>query len=254
MIFFTKEQQKGRPQLKDKKAVVITDLATKKTDLRFIRSKKPKEIVSKTKSIYNSDKLSPPKLRMMTDQGKEFQGEYKDYVQKELKVKHIAKPGKRHGLGKIDHKIGVIKESFFDEFDDKKDEGEKVNVESLMKDVVNKYNSNLKDSPPKTKVLEEDLRVSTKTGTRKKKTEQQILQVDEIVKLKEFKSEGKFKKGEQRWSSQDYRIYNVLLNPDCPPRYILLKYDVNKKKDIGEPDNHNPVHYKNIMPFSHFVK
>ena len=89
---------------------------------------------------------------------------------------------------------------------------------------------------------------------KRKKTEQQILQVDEIVKLKEFKSEGKFKKGEQRWSSQDYRIYNVLINPDSPPRYILVKYDVNKKKDIGEPDNHNPVHYKNIMPFSHFVK
>ncbi len=49
---------------------------------------------------------------MMTDQGKESQGEYKEYVKKELKVKHIAKPGKRRGLGKIDNKIRLVKDVF----------------------------------------------------------------------------------------------------------------------------------------------
>ena len=260
LIEFSSKQVVNRPKLKGKRAVVITDIKTKKTDVRWIENKTAKEVRDKTKDIYeNGDLLDPPKFRMMSDQGNEFRGEYADYVKNELKVKQVMKPGERHTLGKVDHKIGVLKEKFFDKYDEAKVEKKPIDVNDMLEETVNEYNKTVRKKgfstyndkfPP----LEQDVRVSAKLETDKNeqynKTEQVIHKVGDVVKLKIYDS--KIKKGEPKWSNEDYIITNVLMNPDSPPRYILDKYDVNSKTASGKPDNQNPVHYKHVRLFDEF--
>jgi hypothetical protein len=260
LMFFSKDQTVNRPKLKGKQAVVVSDVKTKKTDVRLIDGKNASDVVAKTKDIYeNGDYLDPPKFRIMSDSGKEFKNQqYNDYV-KELGVKQVFKPGKRHTLGKVDHKIGLLKDNLFKKYDKAVDKEEPIVVKDMIENVVQEYNAKVQKKGMNSyndefKEEPENLRVSAKVEGKRglPKKEQEIHQVGDIVKLKEYKN--KFKKGEQRWSSEDYVITNVLINPDSPPRYILDKYNVDKKEAYGQPDNSNPVHYKHIRSFDSFRK
>jgi len=53
------------------------------------------------------------------------------------------------------------------------------------------------------------------------------------------------------WTRHNYKIVNVLLNPDSPPRYILQRLGLYKKKPF-EVEHDNPVHYKHVKRLSIF--
>lgn len=254
-------QQSGQPTA----ALIVSDVASKQLDVRFIKEKTASETKQALQHIYKwSKKLDKPDYRIVTDAGAEFKGPFKNYVENELNTKLATKTAGK-SIGHIDAQISKVKEKFYDAQDEfeqnkrrSKVKGEKSNsifqFKKEMESVVDEINSENKKRESEGKIRKPRFS-SEKNVIATNDVNDHLLQVGDIVKRKLYKTEnrnvGNFRKGDRRWTMQDFKIVNIFLTPGSPPMYELQEVGADGKV-IGKPDSDNPVHYKHVKLSSYF--
>jgi|694.fasta_scaffold15466_11 hypothetical protein len=245
-------------------ALIVSDVASKKLDVRFLKEKTAAETKKAIQQIYNSNHIDKPEYRLITDAGAEFKGQFKNYVENELNTKLATKTAGK-SIGHIDAQISKVKEKFYDAQDEfeqnkrrSKVKGEKSRGSFLfrkeMEDIVDEINSDYKKRESEGKIRKPRF-ATQKDVIATDDVNDHLLQVGDIVKRKLYKTEnrnvGKFRKGDRRWTMEDYKIVNIFLTPGSPPMYELQEVDKDGKV-IGKPDSDNPVHYKHVKLSSYF--
>lgn len=78
-----------------KYALVVVDLATRKTDARPLKSKTAIEVATALKDIYNKGKVLKTPKTIEVDDGSEFKSEFKDWIERN-KINLVVKKAGRH--------------------------------------------------------------------------------------------------------------------------------------------------------------
>lgn len=243
----------GQKEIKVSNVLIVQDIGSRKFDMKWIPNKSAEATVDALKQIYKEGKLKRPRFRLMTDKGREFQGQFTNFVEGEMNVRHVRKDGDYSHMGVIDRKIGQFRkemntaqnqyeENNNDEFNWEK--ARKEFISETNKDTEERYEPGYKETG---KVLIEKEKHSEilPIGTKVKRYIQYDYVRDEFGHLK--KQIGTKRSGSSHWTRHNYVIVNVLLNPDSPPRYIL------KREGAGfQAENDDPVHYKHVKPLKVF--
>mgnify|MGYP001810685685 CR=1 FL=1 len=257
VLFIPEDRQlPGQPTA----ALIVSDVASKRLDVRFLKEKTANETKKALQQIYNSDNIDKPEYRIVTDAGAEFKGPFKNYVENELNTKLATKTAGK-SIGHIDAQISKVKEKFYDAQDEFEQNKKKSKVKGYfrfrkeMENVVDDINSDYKKRESEGKIRKPRFS-SEKNVIATNDVNDHLLQVGDIVKRKLYKTEnrnvGNFRKGDRRWTLKDFKIVNIFLTPGSPPMYELQEVDGNGKV-IGKPDSDNPVHYRHVKLSSYFT-
>ena len=216
-------------------AIVITDMATRKTDAQPVKSTKSKNTLEATKKIYSRNILKKPN-EIISDQGAEFKGDFQSELLKE-NIKITKKPKGRH-LGIVDRKIqqlvdGINYLQSKEELKNKKASKKWIKNLPIVVNAINettdenfKIKTTNKIPQPKIKNGQEIYIVGDKVRT---------LLFYPIDKVTNKALYGKFRTGDIRWSKDIHTITNVLVQPNKPLMYIV------------DNDEKNPYHHKQLQ-------
>jgi hypothetical protein len=211
------------------RALVITDIYTRKTDALPMKDSKSTTVLKASEKIFDNSILDIRRgARIITDGGTEFKGVFKNFYQDKSVTLQQREPG-RH-LGIVDNKIQKIGDALLKL--QAKDELRTGRTSRLWMGRLPKVISILNKSARIQK--EPEIEFNKKVNLLPIGTEvRRILYVPRDI-LDEKRLYGKFRSADQRWSTDTFTITNYIIYPDAPPMYIL--------KDVDEP-----IHYKHVQ-------
>lgn len=206
-----------------KYALVVTDLATRATDIAPLKTKDSGEVAKAFKTIYKRKVLDTPSV-MQVDAGSEFAGEVKRYFDSEKTYLRVGKAGRHRQQAAVEAKNQIIGKALHlrmtaEELNTGETAREWVAVLPRLVEILNKRlivkpmveqdatgcngdSCNMLDVGTKVRVMLDEPRELT-TGQ---------------------KLHGKFRSTDIRWESEPTEIEEVSLRPNQPPLYITKKY------------------------------
>lgn len=214
------------------KLLVATDIHNRMTDAIAMKDKKSNTVKNSYLKMQKNDIINVRDGgRIITDSGREYQGEFKKHLNtKGINLVQI-EPG-RH-LGVVDKKIQDISTAIFrlqgkDELINNKTSKKWIDRLPKLLNLLNKH----KAHTPK---LKNEIWDSSKKidllpiGT---KVRQMLYVPRDLVGEKRLY--GKFRSTDQRWRKDITTITNIIMHPDTPPMYLLEGVE-------------HPVHFKHVQ-------
>jgi hypothetical protein len=204
-----------------KYALVVVDASTKFTDAEPLKTKTAIAVKKALIKIYDRKILSPPKV-MMCDDGGEFKGTFKSYLDsKNISIRY-ALPSRHRQQALVESKnkvIGGILNNIMAQEELTTGKTSRKWVANLP-EVINKMNSKLKKPlttepsplPYSDKSNVELLTIGTKV----------LVPLDHPIDVATGKKLfGKFRTGDVRWQRTPKSIDNIVLKPSQPPMYMV---------------------------------
>lgn len=225
-------------------ALVVVDLATRKTDARPLRGKTAKEVADALKEIYDGKVLKKP-MTIEVDDGSEFRSEFKKWIEQNGVNLIIKKPGRHQQQAMVEKKNQVIGVELF----------KLMTARELLTGKTNK--EWVKDLPDVVKGINEKARKPDKIdvgdpicsgrscelvpeGT---KVRVRLDYPIDVVTHK--KLHGNFRAHDIKWDPKIRTVTHQLLKPSLPPMYMVsgvnnASYTKNQlqvvDKDEKDPD------------------
>lgn len=215
-----------------KYALVVTDIATKKSDAEPLKTKTSEEVMKAFKKIYNRKILKLP-IIITTDSGNEFKGVVKSYFEKQGIQIRYGKPGRKSQLAMVERTNLYLGKMIFYRMQAQEiltGEVSKEWIEDLPKFI--EYINEKRAIKPK-QPIKEDIKCSGDACyTLIEGTKVRAILDTPIDYITDKKLHGKFRASDIRWDPEIRIIKRVTLLPGKPPLYLL-----NDKKDINKIDN-----------------
>ncbi len=205
--------------------LVITDIATAKTDAEPLKGLASKEILQASKVIYRHGILKIPK-KLITDSGGEFKAEFADFYKKKNVLLKTALAGRHRQIALVERKNQIIGKVLFMRMYAQELLTHQVSTEwvSDLPFVIKKMN----DRYSHPVYTDEDL---FKRFNPWKDLKQEMIPLGANVRVKldeprdiaNSKLHGKFRESDQRWTKEIYQITNYRFDPHQP-----ILYEINK--------------------------
>lgn len=207
-----------------KYCLVITDVATSKTDAEPLKEISSKTTLEAMKKIYNRNILKMPD-KMITDAGKEFKGDFHKYLTDNNISHKTALPGRHRQVAMVERKNQIIgKVLLMRQFAQELLTGQvNKNWKEDLPIVIQKMNKRYSHNPlTETQVLKKSKNPvkNLKQDILPLGTEVRIM-LDEPVNIADEKQFGKFRTADHRWTQMKYKIINYIIDPFQPLLYIV---------------------------------
>jgi hypothetical protein len=235
-----------------KYCVVIADIGTHKTDAEPIKNVNSSTVLKAVQKIYNRGILEQPK-KIITDSGKEFQGDFsKHYTNEEVNLKK-ALPGRHRQVGLVEKYNGILARVLFmrmasEELMTGKRSAKWVSDLKIVVDAMNKrYGHNtqtetqlLKKFNPYEQLKQNLIPIGTVVR----------VQLDEPKNITGEKLHGKFRATDHRWSLEKYKVIDWIFDPIEPVLYVIDKklkpnekvaYSKNQLQIVKESEERPPL-------------
>lgn len=204
-----------------KYALVVVDVGSRLTDSEPIKNKNADTVLNAFKTIYKRDTLSLPKAILQVDSGTEFKSVVKKYfTDNKIYVKY-GKPDRHKQQAIVESKNGTIAKGLFKPMYEKEIETGKINTEWVdnLKHIIKLINDNSfkpKQTASKSPVCEGDSCKLLEIGTNVR-----IILDAPKEYLTGQKLHGKFRATDPRWSTEVYKITDIIVKPNSPPLYLV---------------------------------
>ena len=212
-----------------KYALVVTDIGTRLTDAKPLKSKSSTEVVKAFENIYSGNILKKPK-KIESDQGTEFKGELTKYLKKNNIYIRYGKTNRHKQQAIVERKNQTIGTALSKRMQAQELLTNEVSTE--WKDDLPKVINAINRKAKKTKIKSlPDLPVSQGDSSN-------LLDIGEKVRVKleaplDYTSgkrlHGNFRSSDIRWDPKPRVVKEVLLKPGFPPMY-LLDGEIGKRK------------------------
>lgn len=218
-----------------KYALVVSDVGSRLTDARPLKSKNPTEVLTALKKIYSGNILKPVTHVFGVDSGTEFQGVVKKYLEDELKVNiKVGKPDRHTQQAIVERKNRDIGKKLFMRMTAEELQTGNVSkawVDDLPK-VIEEINNNTKNKRVRKINKSEKLEYQCsgdacdviEQGTKVRAMLDAPVNVHDNKKL-----HGRFRETDIRFAIKPRTVMKSLVAPGNPPMYLLDKAN-------GEPD------------------
>lgn len=205
--------------------LVVTDKATRKTDIEPLKEKNASTVLEAIKNIYDRNILSWPKFQLQTDSGSEFKGEFAKFFKDKNIIIRTAKAGRHRQQGIVENMNKIIGKAVFldqtaQELLTNEQSTKWVNLLPKLREKLNEYfekpvkEINLKKDPfggvNPVDILSEGTKVR--------------IVLDQPKGLLGENLSGKFREGDIRWDKTERKIEQVLFHPSQPPMYLVTGY------------------------------
>lgn len=205
-----------------KYAVVIVDLATKKTDAAPLEGKKPKDVLEGIEDIYNRGILKMPKI-IEIDSGSEFMGAVKKYFEKHDVIVRVKKVARHRSQASVEYRNQVIGKAIHMSQTGQELLNKETNRKwvKLLPSIINQLNKHyshkvekIEGEPiiPSGKKASEIIPEGTKVRV--------ILERPEDVATGK-RLQGEFRKSDIRWVREPTKIKQILFQPNQPIMYLV---------------------------------
>jgi hypothetical protein len=200
-------------------ALVVVDIATRKTDAEPIKNKLADTVLKAMKNIYNRKILKVPKI-LEVDSGSEFKGVFEQYYENILKLR-VKEPGRHRQQSVVETRNGLIsktlqKRMLAQEVNTNQESNEWVD---FLPQVIRAINDHYTQQPHE---------IPADTPIRCSGEACHILPLGTMVRVQldnpvtyvdEARLHGKFGIGDIRWTKEVYPITQLFLRPGQPPMY-----------------------------------
>jgi len=235
-----------------KYALVVADVGSRKVDAEPLKNKEAKTVLEGLMTIFNRGHVKKPKKQIDFDRGTEFKGVFKKFMKDNNLIAKKSVANKKHHNPLAEAINGVIGEFLFKRMAREEVQNKKTNKSwvKYLNVIVNKLNKTAfirrvappKNENPKT-VDNKDVRLAFEIGDVVRiKKEVPTTIVDERQLF------GKIRRTDPKWSSNTYKVVNVLMYPQQPVRYqiddgkdtIYYEKELQKSNYQGIDDPNNP--------------
>lgn len=235
-----------------KYALVVSDVGSRLTDARPLKSKNPAEVLIALKKIYSGKILKPPTHTFGVDGGTEFQGAVKLYLVNHLNVHiKIAKPDRHQQQAIVERKNRDIGKKLFMRMT--AEELQTGHVSKAWVDNLPEVIQEINDHTKKTRVRKinnkpEDLEYQCsgdacniiEQGTKVRAMLDAPRNVHDNKKLS-----GKFRETDIRFAVKPRTVMVTLLAPGNPPMYLLDTPDGKVDRQVAYTKNQLQIIPKN---------
>ena len=235
-----------------KYCVVIADIGTHKTDAEPIKNVNSSSVLKAVQKMYNRGILEQPK-KIITDSGKEFQGDFSKYFTDEEVNLKKALTGRHRQVGLVEKYNGILARVLFmrmasEELLTGKRSAKWVSDLKIVVDAMNKRYGH--DAQTEKQLLKksnpfEDLKQNLiPIGTIVR------VQLDEPKNITGEKLHGKFRATDHRWSLEKYKVIDWIFDPIEPVLYVIDKklkpnekvaYTKNQLQIVQESEERPPI-------------
>ena len=246
LLFLPHDFSKGTPPYKY--ALVAVDTSSRLVDARPLKSKKPEAVLTALKSIFNGKYLRKPTVRLVVDNGKEFQGAVAEWCRKEkinLKVSKTARHRQTAIVERMNATIGrfIAERQGGEELRIGEENGQNESVE-WVDDLPKIIEEENKEKDEEVKPAEErmkDLPPPKCTKTHGRASNCEVLPHGTKVRviLEQPKSiatgkrlHGGFRKGDQRWEKTVRTIVKVVIKAGSSVLYKVSGDDMTAKRAL----------------------
>jgi hypothetical protein len=193
-------------------ALIMVDLATDEFDIEPITDKEPSTILSATKKIFKRPYLNKPYASIRTDSGKEFLGEFKDWMYNESILHRIALPARHTQVSNVEslnRQIGRLLNGYMNTQELKTGQVSKEWISALP--IIRKELNAYRKKSPK------DLEKIEKKTPELNLDKEPLFNVGDLVYRKldtpenalGDKQSGKFREGDYRYDRQPRKILQI---------------------------------------------
>ena len=227
-----------------KYALVVVDLATKKTDAEPLKTKTSKEVLSAMKTIYKRKYLKEPDY-LEVDAGSEFKDFFEKYYKNRLEIR-VKEAGRHRQQSVVETRNALLGRTL-----NKRMVGEEINtgVEStdwvkFLPKVIKAINDNYTQTA---KSVDANLPIAGSKDALNILPEGTMVRVqldNPVHHLTGHRLFGGFRQGDLRWTKTPKPISQIYLRPDQPPMY-----KVGENKNVAYTKNQlSPVKANEIRP------
>lgn len=206
-----------------KYALVVTDLASRATDIAPLKTKDSAEIAKAFKTIYKRNVLDVPSV-MQVDAGNEFAGDVKKYFDSQKTYLRVGKAGRHRQQAAVEAKNQIIGKALHlrmtaEELNTGETAREWVSVLPKLVEILNRR------LVVKPSIEQEETTCSGDSCNMLTEGTKVRVMLDEPRELTSGqKLHGKFRSTDIRWETEPTEIEEVTLRPNQPPLYITKKY------------------------------
>ena len=259
-----------------KYALVVVDVADRKADAEPLKDKKPETVLSAIKKIWSRPYINTPKAFLKVDDGSEFKGQFKKYMEENNIILMRGKPGRSRSQAIAEYLNLVIGKSIMikQTNDELADDEENTEWADELPIIIKQYNEFIDEKEETRKQLKKPSRqVKMYNDMMDLEVKSDLLEVGQKVyipldKPQNIKSQrltGQFRAGDLRFEPKPRKIESVLIgNPtvyqvEGLPTSVytreMLILDTGKKakptkqkytveKIMGKKRINNRIHYK----------
>ena len=205
--------------------LVVVDIATNKTDAEPVKKLDANSVLKAIQKIYKRKILSLPH-ELITDQGNEFKGVFAKYFKdKKIFIKN-ALAGRHRQVGLVEKKNQILGKVLHMMMYSKESLTGQINTEWVddLKDIIKRMNERYSHKPYTDEQLDEKYGnpydVSQNVlllGTRVR------VALDEPRDIIGKKLHGRFRSSDTRWTTDIYKITNIIIEPHEPVLYQIDK-------------------------------
>ena len=228
-----------------KYALVVVDIATRKTDAEPMKKKTPEATLNAILKIYKRKVLKPPKL-LEFDSGTEVKGEFAEYF-RQHNIRILQKePGRHRQQSVVETRNGLISKLL-----QKRMLAQEINTDetsrewvSFLPKVIKAINTHYTQEPQQVLGTEPVRCSGTSCKLLPIGTNVRVQLDNPIDYTSEKRLHGKFRIGDIRWTKQPQPITQLFLRPDQPPMYQVNHNDnvayTKNQLQVVKPDEVKP--------------
>jgi hypothetical protein len=204
------------------RCLVVTDVATRKTDAEPLTNKTSQAVLNAILKIYKRGTLEEPEYMITTDAGSEFLGEFKKYFKDKNVFVKVADAGRHRQVGLVESKNKKIGKLLFLAQTQQEISTGKVNKKWVkLLPIVIKF---LNDQQGTKKKPKNDTKFNMSNESL------DLLSVGQNVRVKLDRPinpatkkpiTGEFRETDIRFSPQIYKVIDIVLQPNQPPLYQI---------------------------------
>ena len=235
-----------------KYCVVVVDIGTHKTDAEPIKEINSRTVLKAVQKIYSRGILEQPK-KIISDSGKEFQGDFSKFFTHEKVYMKKALTGRHRQVGLVEKYNGIIAKVLFmrmasEELLTGKRSAKWVSDLKIVIEAMNKrygHNSQtetqlLKKFNPYEELTQDLIPIGTVVR----------VQLDEPKNITGEKLHGVFRATDHRWSLEKYKVVDWIFDPIEPVLYVIDKkikpnekvaYTKNQLQIVKESEERPPI-------------
>lgn len=199
----------------NKYALVVVDVASRKTDAEPLKNKKPSTVLAAFKKIFNRQLLDKPRM-IQVDSGTEFKGPVKQYFGRGLRVTPV---GRHRAQGLVEARNKSIGTALFKRMTAQELLTGEPSTEWIedLPHIIKALNKHL-PKPPK---MAEHVLIDNTTDLLVEGTKVRV-QLDNPLNVhSEKRLHGRFRSTDIRWNPKVRIIRHLILKPGYPPLYLL---------------------------------